>query len=124
MLKNIINEALSINDEYNKNWKTIDKEIFDRVILLDPKTDLDKNVIGFVTKQLILPKLSAGENIDDIEEDLTEAINNYLMHRQDWPAQLRGVGNFPTIHDFVDYALHGDESDFIKKSDFFANIRK
>lgn len=110
----VIIEALSIEDDYAKNWKEIDKDLFDKVILLDPKTDIEKNVIGFVSKQLILPKLKNGEDISDIEDDITTAINNYITHRPEWPAQLKNVANFPTIHNFVDYAINGDESEFAK----------
>lgn len=98
----ILNEA-KIDSEYQKNWSMIDRDIFEKIVMADPRTLTDAEgirVIGFVAKQLLLPKYKDGEKdfIDNLE-DVTKAIAKYQIS----PGNYIKLNNFKSVSDFVAY---------------------
>lgn len=118
MIKKVLLEAKTIDDEYNKDWSDISREVFDKIIVLDPQTDIEKNKIGSGTKQLLLPKYVEGETDFVDNKDVTTALDTFYKNRGTYPQTLRNLGNFPSVKDFVDYIINGDESEFAKTHDF------
>lgn len=77
------------DDEYNKSFSAIDREIFDKICLMDPKTQRagDEVInIGFGAKQLLLVKYLAGEvDLVDKASEITAALNNYYPNIKNYP---------------------------------------
>lgn len=114
----ILFEAKTIDDEYQKNWTDIPREDFDKIIKLDPVTSIENNRIGPSAKQLLLPRYLEGETdfLNNLE-NVSDALQKYVSNRNSFPVILRNITAFPTVKDFVDYVLNGDESDFAKRVD-------
>lgn len=110
IITHILDEALSIEDQYTKEWSDIDKEIFDEIILLDSKTS-QPNVLGDIARKILLPNIKKGEDISDIKDNIKACTEKYYQTRGTLPNQLKNTSNFPTIHSFVDCMLNGEESD-------------
>lgn len=101
-LLDIVNEA-KIDIEYNKNWSMIDRDIFNKIALADPKTVEDNEgikTLGFVAKQLLLPKYVAGETqfVDNIDK-IKDAITKYEAN----PGQYVKLPAFKSVSDFIAY---------------------
>ena len=111
-------EAKTIDDEYQKNWTDIPREDFDKIIKLDPVTSIENNRIGPSAKQLLLPRYLEGETdfLNDLE-NVSNALQKYVNNRNAFPAMLRNITAFPSVKDFVDYVLNGEDSEFAKRVD-------
>lgn len=99
-----INEARA-DDEYQKNYSDIDRDVFDKICRMDPKTQTlgDSIVnIGFGAKQLLLPKYQSGE-VDFIDkgEQVTASLESYYPNIKNYPKfpQFRSVSDFLTFMD-------------------------
>ena len=106
----VLNEA-KIDDDYNRNWSTIERDVFDKIVLADPKTTKDGDgikAIGFATKQLILPQYKNGENqfVEDNLDAITKALEKFYS---DIPAYPK-VTNFETVSDFVNFIENPEAS--------------
>lgn len=89
------------DDEYNKSWSTIDREIFNTIVRIDPKTTITNNeinTIGFVAKQLLLPKYKEGEVefLNDIE-----AVKAAITKYQASPGNYAKLPLYKTVAEFV-----------------------
>ena len=77
------------DDEYAKSYSQIDRDIFDKICLMDPKTQRSGDTvinIGFGAKQLLLIKYLAGETAFlDRADDVTNALNNYYPNIKNYP---------------------------------------
>ena len=112
-------EGKKIDSEYEKEWNEIPRETFDKIVVLDPQTNLEGDKIGPSTKQLLLPRFVEGEvDFLDKAEEVTKALTTYLGNRGSYPQPLRNIANFPTVKDFIEYITLGDESEFAKSHDF------
>lgn len=103
-----------IDDIYDKYYSDIERDIFDKIIALDPKTD--ENRLGGVVKNLILPKYLSGEK--DIVDDLDEigySIREFYSLKDSLPADKQKIESFKSIKEFVEYMTSGPESDFITR---------
>ena len=94
-----ISEA-KIDTEYEKNFSSIPRDIFDKIVLMDPKTQVSgeeiKN-IGFGSKQLLLPKYMAGEtDFIDNADTVKAALTNYYPNIANYPKfnEFRSVADF------------------------------
>lgn len=106
-LLDVLNEA-KIDDEYNKNWSMIDREIFDKIALIDPKTTTENNElksIGFVAKQFLLPKYRDGD-VEFINN--VDAVNKAVIKYQLNPGQYAKLTAFKTVDEFVAYIDNPD----------------
>lgn len=106
-LLDIINEA-KIDDEYNKYWSMIEQDVFDKIALADPKTTSDDDGIkgiGFVAKQLLLPKYRDGDKdfVNDLDA-VKAAITKYELN----PGQYAKLPSFKTVADFIAYMENPD----------------
>lgn len=119
MIKKLL-EAKTIEDEYNKDWNDIPRDIFDKIIALDPQTDLEKNKLGNATKQLLLPRYVEGETDFIDNKDVTSALTTFYANRGKgvYPKALNAFNNYPSVKDFVDYIINGENSEFAKSYDF------
>ncbi|MCK9470186.1 MAG: leucine-rich repeat protein [Bacilli bacterium] len=106
-LLDILNEA-KIDDEYNRNWSMIDRETFDAIVKTDPKTTYSGDEVrsmGFVTKQLILPKYRDGEK--DFMSDLNrleKALEKFYSNIAKYPK----VTSYRSVADFITYVENPD----------------
>lgn len=116
----VINEARTIQDEYEKTWSDIPQDIFNKIILLDPATNIDRNFIGPSAKQLLLPQYIEGETEFVEDPEVKKALETFIANRASYPQTLRNLSNFPSVKDFVEYITKGDESDFAKNFDLNA----
>lgn len=107
--KLILLEAKSIEDEYNKTWSSIDKEVFDTIISIDPQTNIERNIIGPNAKQLLLPKYIEGETdfLDNIEET-TEAISKFIKERSTY--KIKNIAAYPSVDIFVKHILNPENN--------------
>jgi len=96
-----LREAKSIEAEYQANWTSIPRDVFDTIISLDPKTDVTKNNIGDTAKRLLLPKYAAGETAFVENPELTELINTYVNNRGNY--NIKNVAQFPSVEVFMNY---------------------
>ena len=110
-----------IDSEYEKDWNGIPREIFDQIISLDPQTNVEQDRLGPSSKQLLLPNYLEGETafLDDAE-NVKAALQKYTSNRGQFPQPLRNIAAFPSVKDFVDYVLNGEESEFAKQFDLGA----
>jgi len=107
-LLDILNEA-KVDDEYNKFWSMIDRDVFNSIALLDPKTSVDADgikTVGFVAKQLLLPKYRDGDKefVNNAEE-VKKAITKYIIN----PGKYAKLLSFKTVEDFVLYMENPEE---------------
>lgn len=96
-----LREAKSVEAEYQANWTSIPRDIFDTIITLDPKTDITKNNIGDTAKRLLLPKYAAGETSFVENPTLTELINTYINNRGNY--NIKNIAQFPSVEVFMNY---------------------
>ena len=99
---NNINES-RVDDEYNKFWSMIDRDVFNNIVLADPKTSSDADgikMIGFVAKQLLLPKYRDGEK--DFIDDL-DAVKDAIQKYQQNPGKYAKLSSFSSVSDFIKY---------------------
>lgn len=114
----ILLEGKRIDSEYEKDWKEIDRDTFDQIISLDPTTNIDADRIGPSAKQLLLPSYINGEtDFLNKKDEVTQCLSTYTKNRGQYPQPLRNIANFPSVSDFIDYILNGDESEFAKNHD-------
>lgn len=99
-LKNINEARATIDDEYNKNWSSIPRDVFDRIILLDPQTNLERESIGPSAKQLLLPKYQGGETtfLDDADR-VKNALTTFITNRANY--EIKNIALYPSVADFV-----------------------
>lgn len=111
-------EGKKIDSDYEKDYSEIEREIFDQIISLDPQTNIEQDRIGPSSKQLLLPCYLNGETdfLNDAE-NLKLALQKYTANRKDYPQVLRNIANFPSVKDFIDFVLHGADSEFAKTHD-------
>ena len=83
-----LNEAKA-DDEYTKSFSSIDRAVFDKICLMDPKTQRSGETvinIGFGAKQLLLPKYMSGETtFVDNPEAVSSALINYYPNIKNYP---------------------------------------
>ena len=97
----------AIDDEYSRNFNTIPREIFDQIVVADPKSKVINNVpqgIGFGAKALLLPQYLKGNTdfIDELEE-VTKALTTYYTNQKNYPDKFKNLANFPSIEDFMNF---------------------
>ena len=76
-----LREARNADAEYQARWTSIPREVFDKIIALDPKTDISKGVVGDTAKRLLLPKYVAGETEFLNNSELPTLISKYINNR-------------------------------------------
>lgn len=88
------------DDEYAKSFSQIDRDIFDKICLMDPKTQRSGNQvinIGFGAKQLLLPKYIAGEvDFIDKADVITSNLELYYPNIKSYPKfpEFESVASF------------------------------
>lgn len=96
---NNVSEA-KIDTEYEKNFNSIPREVFDAIVLMDPKTQVSGDEIrniGFGSKQFLLPKYMAGEtDFVDNADGVKAALTNYYPNIATYPKfnEFRSVADF------------------------------
>ena len=106
-------KATGIDNIYSKYYSSIDRKDFDDLVTTDPETT-DKG-IGYVMKNLILPKYLKGETeIIDHLDDLREAIETFYKIKDTLTQEEQKIESYKSIKDFVNYMLNGTTSKFIK----------
>lgn len=97
-----ISEA-KIDTEYERNFNQIPRDVFDTIVLMDPKTQVSGDEIknmGFGSKQLLLPKYISGEtDFVNNGEAVTAALANYYPNIASYPKfnEFRSVADFLTF---------------------------
>ena len=79
------------------------KTFFNNIVLADPKTSSDADgikMIGFVAKQLLLPKYRDGEK--DFIDDL-DAVKDAIQKYQANPGKYAKLPSFSSVSDFIKY---------------------
>lgn len=101
-----------VDDEYNKFYSDIDRETFDSLIKLDPKTVVrDGEIVnaGFGAKQLLIAKWRGGDKtILDKGEEITDAFNKFYANMKSYPAQYKNIAAYASVDDFIKY-VNGEE---------------
>ena len=118
-MKLILIEA-NIDNEYNKFYSDIDRETFDALVKLDPKTVVrDGQIVnvGFGAKQLLIAKWKAGDHtILDRGEEITKALETFYANMKNYEPQYRNLGSYKSIDDFISFVNGGEiEAAEIKK---------
>lgn len=91
------------DDEYAKSFSSIDREIFDKICLMDPKTQRSGDTvinIGFGAKQLLLPKYLSGEtDFIDNGDAVASSLEAYYPNIKNYPKfpQFESVAAFLTF---------------------------
>lgn len=96
-----LREARNADAEYQARWTSIPREVFDKIIALDPKTDISKGVVGDTAKRLLLPKYVAGETEFLNNSELPALITKYINNRNAY--NIKNVAQFPSVQVFMDY---------------------
>lgn len=93
-------EAKSIEAEYLANWNSIPRDIFDKIIAMDPQTSIERNNIGPTAKQLLLPKYLSGETLFiENSEEVKNAIDTFIKNRNNY--SVKNVALYPSVDIFV-----------------------
>ena len=93
---------------YGKYYKDIDRDVFNTIIKLDPKTTEDK--IGDIAKQLLLPKYKSGENDFLVNPKTKEACEEFYAAQSSLSTDKRILQNYSSVNEFIKYLLEGQES--------------
>lgn len=115
-----------VDDEYNRNYSSIDRDIFDSIVLMDPQTrevngEIDK--LGFASKSLLLRCYMNGETdfISDPDK-IRDALNAYYPNISNYPK----FPQFSSIADFLSFMENPDGADVevndIQKEDKITSI--
>lgn len=106
-------EINPLDDVYNKYYSDIDKEIFDKIIKLDPETT-DKK-IGDVAKNLLLPKYKKGDrDFLNRELEIKNAIEIFNEDKVKYPSEKQSVQNYESIDEFVKFVTEGPDSNLVQ----------
>lgn len=99
---------------YDKNYSSIERSVFDEIILLDPKTNIEKGNIGPSAKNLLLPKYLSGEKefLND-KFRVAQAIEDFEELKNSFPTDKQNINLFASVNDFINYVLSGPKSDLI-----------
>lgn len=104
MIKLLLTES-KVDNEYERNYSDIDREVFETIIRLDPKTLVvnDEVVnIGFGAKQLLLTRYKAGDkDFINHPEQITDALNTFYENMKSYPAQFKNLSSYKSIEDFI-----------------------
>lgn len=115
-LFNYLIEA-KIDTEYEKSYSDIPRDIFNSLIMIDPKTTVVNNEpqgIGFVAKNLIVPAYRKGENIlQDDTEKIKQTITAYYAGLSKYPKP----NEFSTVADLLTFMENPTEQDNKTKTD-------
>ena len=110
MTKNlIINRILEglIDDEYSKNYNEIDREIFNKILLSDPRTkvkDGSPQSVGYGAKYLLLPSYLKGETtFADKLDEVTKGLEDYYKNQRSYSEKYRNITNFNSVEDFLNF---------------------
>lgn len=118
-MKLVLIEA-NVDNEYNKFYSDIDRETFDALVKLDPKTVIrDGEIvnIGFGAKRLLIAKWKAGDHsILEKGEEITKALETFYANQKTYEPQYRNLGAYKSIDDFLSFVNGGEiEAAEIKK---------
>ena len=93
-------EAKSIESEYLSNWSSIPRDIFDKIIAMDPQTSIERNNIGPTAKQLLLPRYLSGEvTFVENSNEVKNAIDTFIKNRNNY--EVKNVALYPSVDIFV-----------------------
>lgn len=93
-------ESDPVTDIYNKYYSKLDRDVFDKIISIDPKTTKDR--IGEIARSLLLPAQIKGEDILKYDEDqLLSAINFFYEHKNELPTEKQNIQYYKTVNDFI-----------------------
>ena len=93
-------EAKSIESEYLSNWSSIPRDIFDKIIAMDPQTSIERNNIGPTAKQLLLPRYLSGEvAFVENSNEVKNAIDTFIKNRNNY--EVKNVALYPSVDIFV-----------------------
>ena len=106
----------NVDKFYNNDWSDIPRDIFDKIIVMDPSTDVEKGRLGRFASQLLLPKYSGNGEEEFVEkgEEVTNAINTYSQNLRNYIPQARNLQNFPSVQDFIDFVKDPENSEIAK----------
>lgn len=103
-----------IDVEYERNFNSIPREIFDKIVKMDPKTQIVGDEIknmGFGSKQFLLPKYMAGEtDFAEVPEIVTSALNAYYPNIANYPK----FNEFRSVADFLAFMADPDGAEIEK----------
>ena len=116
-MKNLL-EGKRLDAEFNRYTDTLSKELFDKVVSLDPQSDIEQDRLGYSAKSFLLPHAKDEEDfISNNADRIKNALVTFTQNRSSYPTVLKRIDAFPSIKDFVEYIELGDESDFAKNND-------
>jgi len=111
---NTQNKTDKLTQIYDKYYSSIDRETFNKILKMDPKTNIEKGLIGDVAKNLLLPKYLAGEtDFINLENQIERAIEDFEEFKSSYPQDKRSISNFESVSDFVNYVLAGPKSNLV-----------
>lgn len=97
----------SVEGDYNKFYSAIDRDTFNELVKLDPKTAIKNDEIiniGFGAKQLILPKWLAGDHdILNKAEDVKKAFETFYANMKSYPAEFKNLASYKSVDDFIKF---------------------
>lgn len=102
------------DDEYDRKYSSIERDIFNDIVKIDPKTRLSGGEpvdIGFGAKGLLLPAYLKGDNsfLEDINKT-KELLNTYYANQNSYPAYFRNIANFSSIEAFEQFVNNPEEN--------------
>lgn len=100
--------------DYEKNYSTIDREIFDKIAKMDPKSQIQNDTVqmlGFGCKQLLLAKYLAGEtDFIDKGDQIYAALEKYYPNIAQYPK----FNEFKSVADFLTFMENPDTANIEK----------
>lgn len=114
----IVKES-KIDKIYKQYYSDIPRDEFDRFIVLDPLTNIEKESIGEYAKQLLLPLLrkslkgDTGALGDYKYKQITDAINQFEKNKKALSADAQVLSSYNTFAEFYDMAYGGTPSEFL-----------
>lgn len=101
-----------IDNLYNKYYSKIDRDTFNSIIAIDPKTTSDR--IGEIARSLLLPAQQKGENVLDYDiEKLKSVIDFFYNHKNEIPKEKQNIQYYKSVSDFIENA-HSGPSKFLQ----------
>ena len=103
-----------LTDIYNKYYSKLSRDVFDKLVELDPESTSTK--LGEVAKNLLL-RLATNKNEDIFknysELELLQYIEIYYENRNNYDNEHKNLNNYKSLQDFIDFITILPDTDYI-----------
>lgn len=108
----ILNEAQKVDSYYTNYFSDIDKNIYNKLVKTDPKSN--DTYLGLFAEKYILPAYKENTLTDLTDDNLnaiTELINQYWANQKSYEGKYRNPNSFESLDNFINFMNGNLEND-------------